>query len=124
MNAKVTKTPIRQVVRVMPHMAVQLTIGDYAKWRPVFDKHNPLRDKAGIKNTQVYRNADDPKEVIVWGETFALWSLTYQPLSQNDAATARGIQWPTLSSRNCELGLLKSPATKKATPRGKKTAVS
>ena len=53
----------------MPHMAVQLTIGDYAKWRPVFDKHKPLRDKAGIKNTQVYRNADDPKEVIVWGET-------------------------------------------------------
>jgi erythromycin esterase-like protein len=53
----------------MPHMAVQLTIGDYAKWRPVFDKHKPLRDKAGIKNTKVYRNADDPKEVIVWGET-------------------------------------------------------
>jgi len=53
----------------MPHMAVQLTIGDYAKWRPVFDKHKPLRDKAGIKNTHVYRNADDPKEVMVWGET-------------------------------------------------------
>jgi erythromycin esterase-like protein len=53
----------------MPALAVHLTIQDYAKWRSVFDKHKPLRDKAGITNTHVYRNADDPKEVIVWGET-------------------------------------------------------
>jgi erythromycin esterase-like protein len=53
----------------MATMAVQLTIGDYGKWRPVFDKHKPLRDKAGIKNVRVYRDADYPKEVIVWGET-------------------------------------------------------
>jgi hypothetical protein len=33
----------------MPTLAVQLTIGDYAKWRPVFDKHKPLRDKAGFE---------------------------------------------------------------------------
>ena len=61
----------------MATLAVQLTtIGDYAKWRPVFDKHKPLRDKAGIKNVRVYRDADNPKEVVVWGET-------------GDAATAR-----------------------------------
>jgi hypothetical protein len=53
----------------MATMAVQLTIGDYAKWRPVFDKHKPLRDNADIKNVRVYRDADNPKEVIVWGET-------------------------------------------------------
>jgi hypothetical protein len=53
----------------MPTVVLQLTIGDYAKWRPVFDKHKPVRDKAGIKNSRVYRNADDPKEVIVWNET-------------------------------------------------------
>ena len=52
----------------MATLAVQLTIGDYAKWRPVFDKHKPLRDKANIKNVRVYRDADNPKEVIVWGE--------------------------------------------------------
>lgn len=50
----------------MPALAVQLTIGDYAKWRPVFDKHKSLRDKAGLTNTKVYRNADNPKELIVW----------------------------------------------------------
>jgi hypothetical protein len=28
-------------------LQLKLTIGDYAKWKPVFDKHKPLRDKAG-----------------------------------------------------------------------------
>jgi hypothetical protein len=32
----------------MPTLAVQLTIGDYAEWRPVFDKHKPLRDKSWL----------------------------------------------------------------------------
>ena len=53
----------------MPTLAVQLTIGDYAKWRPVFEKHRPLRDKAGFTNVHIYRNADDAREVIIWGET-------------------------------------------------------
>jgi hypothetical protein len=53
----------------MSTVAVQLTIGDYAKWRPVFDKHKALRAKAGIKSEHVYRNADDPKEVMLWFET-------------------------------------------------------
>ena len=53
----------------MATLAVQLTIGDYAKWRPVFDKHKPLRDKADIKSVRVYRDADNPKEIIIWGET-------------------------------------------------------
>ena len=48
----------------MATLAVQLTIGDYAKWRPVFDKHKPLRDKADIKKVRVYRDADNPKEVM------------------------------------------------------------
>jgi erythromycin esterase-like protein len=53
----------------MPMLAVQLTIGDYAKWRPVFDKRKALRDKAGFTNTHVYRNADNTNEIIVWSET-------------------------------------------------------
>jgi erythromycin esterase-like protein len=53
----------------MPTLAVQLTIGEYVKWRSVFDKHKPLRDKAGLTNVRVYRDADSPSEVIVWGET-------------------------------------------------------
>jgi len=50
----------------MATLAVQLTIGDYAKWRPVFDKHRQLRTKAGMRSEHVYRNADNPKEIIIW----------------------------------------------------------
>ncbi len=52
----------------MPTIAVQLSIGDYTKWRPVFDKHKPLRDKAGFTKTHVYRDADDAKSVLVLAE--------------------------------------------------------
>jgi erythromycin esterase-like protein len=50
----------------MPTLAVQLKIGDYAKWRPVFDKHKALRDKAGFTNTQIYRQADSANEILIW----------------------------------------------------------
>ena len=52
----------------MPTLAVEITIGDYARWRPVFDKHKPLRDKAGFTDTRVYRNADNDKQILVWSE--------------------------------------------------------
>jgi hypothetical protein len=47
----------------MPTLAAQITIGDYAKWRPVFDKNKHLRGKAGLVNVRVYRDADNPKEL-------------------------------------------------------------
>ena len=53
----------------MVSFLVQVAIGDYAKWRPVFDKNRRLREKAGLLKERVYRNADNPKEVVVWGET-------------------------------------------------------
>jgi erythromycin esterase-like protein len=53
----------------MPTLAAQITIGDYAKWRPVFDKNKRLRDKAGLMNVRVYRDADNPKELIIWSKT-------------------------------------------------------
>jgi len=53
----------------MPTLAVQVTIGDYAKWRPIFNKNKPLRDRAGLRNVRVYRDADNPQQLIVWSET-------------------------------------------------------
>ncbi len=52
----------------MPTLAVQLKIGDYAKWRPVFDKHKALRDKTGFTNTKIYRQADDANEILIWSD--------------------------------------------------------
>jgi len=49
----------------MSIIAAQVTIADYAKWRPVFDKNKSLRDKAGLTNVRVYRDADNPRELIV-----------------------------------------------------------
>jgi len=53
----------------MPTLAVQVTIGDYAKWRPIFNKNKPLRDRAGLRNVRVYRDAYNPQQLIVWSET-------------------------------------------------------
>ena len=53
----------------MSKLVVELRIGDYAKWRSVFDKNKPLRDTAGFKNIRIYRNADDANDVVLFGET-------------------------------------------------------
>ena len=54
----------------MANIAVQLTIGDYDDWRPVFNKHKQMREeKVGIKSEQVYCDADNPTEVLLWFET-------------------------------------------------------
>jgi hypothetical protein len=50
----------------MANIAVQLTIGDYEEWRLVFDQHKHLRDEAGIRSEQVYVNADDTTQVLLW----------------------------------------------------------
>jgi len=52
----------------MAKIATQNTIGDYAKWRAGFDKAAPFREKAGMKNVHVYRDADDTSEVLIWSE--------------------------------------------------------
>ena len=53
----------------MPMIAVQFTIRDYAKFRSHFDREKPLRDKAGIVNSQIFRGADNDKEILVLSET-------------------------------------------------------
>ena len=52
----------------MPTVALQITVSDYAKWRPIFDKYRSVRAEPGFKNERVFRNVDDPNEVIIWGE--------------------------------------------------------
>jgi hypothetical protein len=52
----------------MANIALQLTTSDYDKWRPVFDKYKTVREKAGITSERVYRNADEPNQVMVWWE--------------------------------------------------------
>ena len=35
----------------MPTVALQITITDYAKWRPIFDQYRSARAQAGFKNS-------------------------------------------------------------------------
>jgi len=49
----------------MPHLLVRHRVADYGKWRPVFDDHAPFRAEHGSTGGQVFRNADDPAEVVM-----------------------------------------------------------
>ena len=81
----------------MPTIAAQIKIGDYAKWRPVFDKDKSLRDKAGLMNVRVYRDADNPAELVIWSET-------------SDAAKAReALNGPEIRSAMQEGGVVGPP---------------
>lgn len=81
----------------MPTLAVKITIGDYSKWRSGFDKAAPLRDKAGLKSVQIYKNADNPNAVLIWSET-------------DDVAKAREVLTsPELRSAMQEAGVVGAP---------------
>ena len=81
----------------MAKIATQITIGDYAKWRAGFDKAAPFREKAGMKNVQVYRDVDNPTAALVWSEV-------------DDIAKARAIlDSPELRNAMLEAGVVGAP---------------
>jgi heme-degrading monooxygenase HmoA len=49
----------------MPYVLVRSKIEDYAKWKSVFDEHGATRKASGSKGGYVFRNADDPNELMV-----------------------------------------------------------
>ncbi|PYK07336.1 MAG: cyclase [Verrucomicrobia bacterium] len=49
----------------MMHMLIRHKVADFAKWKPVYDAHEPSRQNAGLKEEHLLRNADDPNEVIL-----------------------------------------------------------
>lgn len=49
----------------MPHLLVRHRVEDYARWRPIFDDHASMREQYGSSGGQVFRNADDPAEVVM-----------------------------------------------------------
>ncbi|MGH3429338.1 MAG: hypothetical protein ACRDQZ_17525 [Mycobacteriales bacterium] len=46
-------------------LVIRQTVVDYAKWRPVYDAHQPARDDAGLSNCTVRSSVDNPNEVFV-----------------------------------------------------------
>ena len=44
-------------------MVVQHPVKDFNAWRIEYDKAQPIRDKHGVTDATVFRNADDPNEI-------------------------------------------------------------
>ena len=49
----------------MPYLMVRHKVEDWAKWKKAFDEHGAARADAGSKGGQLFRNADDPNEIVV-----------------------------------------------------------
>ncbi len=49
----------------MPYILVRHKVADYAKWKPVFDEHGAARKASGSKGGRLFRNADNPNEVLI-----------------------------------------------------------
>jgi hypothetical protein len=47
------------------HLLVRHKVSDFAKWKPVYDAHLSAREKAGLKEEHLFRNADNPNEVLL-----------------------------------------------------------
>jgi len=48
----------------MATLLVRHKVHDYAKWKPLFDEHGTTRQASGSQGGRLFRNADDPNEVI------------------------------------------------------------
>ncbi len=49
----------------MAHMLIKHHVQDYARWRAVFDDKADLRIENGETYAHVFRNADDPDNVVI-----------------------------------------------------------
>lgn len=49
----------------MPHILIRHKVKNYAKWKPVFDEHGAAREENGSWGGQLFRNADDPNELVI-----------------------------------------------------------
>ena len=49
----------------MPYVLVRHKVEDYAKWKPFFDQHGATRQASGSLGGRLFRNANDPNELVV-----------------------------------------------------------
>lgn len=49
----------------MTYLLVRHKDKDYTKWKTVFDEHNATRKASGSRGGRLFRNADNPNEIVV-----------------------------------------------------------
>jgi hypothetical protein len=52
-------------VKTMAYVIVQHKVQDYAKWKPFYDDHQPVRKAHGIICEQLFQSADDPNDLTI-----------------------------------------------------------
>jgi heme-degrading monooxygenase HmoA len=58
----------------MPYLLERHKVRDYDRWRGVFDADSAGRAAAGCRGARIFRNAEDPEEVVVLFEWDSLES--------------------------------------------------
>ncbi len=49
----------------MSYLLVRHKVADYAKWKAVYDAHQPVRQSAKLKEVHLLRGIDDANEVVM-----------------------------------------------------------
>jgi hypothetical protein len=49
----------------MSQMIIRHKVADFEKWKRAYKDHQSVRQAAGLKDRHLWRNFDDPNEVIV-----------------------------------------------------------
>ena len=49
----------------MPFVLVRGKVEDYAKWKPLFDEYGATRKASGCMGEGLFRNADNPNDLVI-----------------------------------------------------------
>ena len=49
----------------MTYMLIRHRVADFEKWKPAYEDHRSAREAAGLKALHLWRNADNPSEVLL-----------------------------------------------------------
>ena len=49
----------------MAHMLIRHTVEKFDEWQAGFEDHRAAREKNGLQDLHIWRNADNPSEVII-----------------------------------------------------------
>ncbi len=49
----------------MSYMLVRHKVGDFDKWKPLYDEHATVRRDSGSKGAHLFRNYDNPNEILI-----------------------------------------------------------
>ena len=81
----------------MRYMLVGHKVTNFSKWERVFDSHAAVQRKSGLRTKKIFRNLDDPSEVIL------LFVVT-------DLKKARGfVSSPRLPGAKTQSGVVDEP---------------